>query len=300
MAPRADATPTAVLTPEQPDRRASADRADDGAVRRAGGGASARPARAARLDGRAPADPTTLRRARPARHRRPRGVRRRRARQGHVARRQRADGAIGVVRRDVRRAGQPHRPAADALRHAGAETASTCRSCCRARLVGAYCLSETGSGSDALGAKTKAVAAGRRQLRPERREDVDHQRRLRRPLHRLREGRRRALHRVHRRTRVRRRDERQGRAQDGPARLVDDGRDPAGREGAGGEPARRDRQGPQGRVQRAELRPLQARRHVQRRRAARDRRVGEVRGAAQAVRAADRAASAPSSTSSAR
>ena len=61
-------------------------------------------------------------------------------------------------------------------------------------LVGAYCLSEPGSGSDALGAKTRADAAGRRQLRAERREDVDHQRRLRRRLHRLRQGRRRAVH----------------------------------------------------------------------------------------------------------
>ena len=45
-------------------------------------------------------------------------------------------------------------------------------------------------------------------------------------------------------------------------------------QGAGRERARRDRQGPQGRVQRPELRPLQARRDVQRRRAARDRRGG--------------------------
>ena len=54
--------------------------------------------------------------------------------------------------------------------------------------VGAYCLSESGSGSDALGAKTRGRAAAGRQLRPQRREDVDYQRRLRRHLHRLREG----------------------------------------------------------------------------------------------------------------
>ena len=45
--------------------------------------------------------------------------------------------------------------------------------------------------------------------------------------------------------------------------ILQDARVPAG------ERARRDRQGPQGRVQRPELRPLQARRDVQRRRAAR-------------------------------
>ena len=56
--------------------------------------------------------------------------------------------------------------------------------------------------------------------------------------------------------------ERQGRAQARPARLVDDAGDPAGREGAGGCGAGRDRQGPQGRLQRAELRPLQAGRDV--------------------------------------
>ena len=167
-------------------------------------------------------------------------------------------------------------------------------------VVGAYCLSESGSGSDALGAKTQGHEAGRRQLRALRREDVDHQRRLRRRLHRLRQGRRRALHRLHRRTQVAGRVERQGRAQARPARLVDDAGDPAGREGAGRRGARRDRQGPQGRVQRAELRPLQAGRDVLRRRQASTRRGGEVRGPAQAVRRADRAPSARSSTSSAR
>ena len=48
-------------------------------------------------------------------------------------------------------------------------------------------------------------AAARRQLRPQRREDVDHQRRLRRSLHRLCEGRRRAVHGVRRRTKFPRR-----------------------------------------------------------------------------------------------
>ena len=59
-------------------------------------------------------------------------------------------------------------------------------------IIGAYALSESGSGSDALGARAQSDAAAGRQLRPQRREDVDHQRRLRRRLHRLRQGRRRA------------------------------------------------------------------------------------------------------------
>ena len=59
---------------------------------------------------------------------------------------------------------------------------------------------------------------------------------------------------------LRRRLDRRGRAQDGAARLVDGAGDPAGRAGAGGQRPRRDRPRPQGRVQRAELRPPQARR----------------------------------------
>ena len=155
-------------------------------------------------------------------------------------------------------------------------------------MAGAYCLSESGSGSDALGAKTQGDEAGRRQLPAVGREDVDQQRRLRRRLHRVREGRRRALHRLHRRTQVARRVERQGRAQARPARLVDDADHPAGREGARGRGARRDRQGPQGRVQRAELRPLQAGRDVLGRRQDQHRRSGEVRRLPQAVQHADR------------
>ena len=127
-----------------------------------------------------------------------------------------------------------------------------------------------GSGSDALGAKARATRHAGRQLHPQRREDVDHQRRLRRSLHRLCQG---ATARQFTAFLVERafpgRQQRQGRAQDGPARLVDDAADPAGCAGAGGERARGDRQGAQGRVQRAELRPLQARGDVQRRRRAR-------------------------------
>ena len=69
-----------------------------------------------------------------------------------------------------------------------------------AELIGAYALTEPHSGSDALSAKTTARLTARRQaLRPERPEGVDHQRRLRRRLHHLRQGGRREVHRVHRR-----------------------------------------------------------------------------------------------------
>ena len=78
----------------------------------------------------------------------------------------------------------------------------------------------------------------RRQLPPLGREDVDHQRRLRGSVHRLREGRRRALLGVHCRARVRRRHERQRRAQDGTARVVDDAAAPSGACRPRGEPAR--------------------------------------------------------------
>ena len=119
----------------------------------------------------------------------------------------------------------PHR----ALRHRRRRRRSTCRGWSAGELVGAYALSESGSGSDALAAQDARDEAARRQLGAQRREDVDHQRRLRRPDHRLRQGGRRAVHRVHRRARVPRRQLRQGRAQDGPARLVDDADPAAGR-----------------------------------------------------------------------
>ncbi len=111
----------------------------------------------------------------------------------------------------------------------------------------------------AVSARARDTAAGRL-LRPQRREDVDHQRRLRRRLHRLCQGGRRAVLGLHRRTRLRRRHERQGGAQDGAARLLDHAADPAGRACAGRQPARRDRQGASRRAQHLELRTLQARR----------------------------------------
>ncbi len=56
--------------------------------------------------------------------------------------------------------------------------------------IAAYALSEPTSGSDALNCHTRARACRRWQaLRTQRREDVDHQQRLRRPLHCFREER---------------------------------------------------------------------------------------------------------------
>ena len=167
-------------------------------------------------------------------------------------------------------------------------------------LVGSYCLSESGSGSDALAAKTRAmkqpdgsfiISGEKMWITNGGFADV---------LPRLCQGRRRALHRLHRRAQVARRVERQGRTQARPARLVDDAGDPAGGQGAGRCGAGRDRQGPQGGLQRAELRPLQARRHVLGRRQAHHRRSGQVCGRPQAVRRGRSPPSAQSSTSSAR
>ena len=66
--------------------------------------------------------------------------------------------------------------------------------------ISSYSLSEASSASDAMNAKARAVLSpDGKQLDPERREDVAHQRRLRRRLHHLRQGGRRALHRLHHR-----------------------------------------------------------------------------------------------------
>ena len=127
--------------------------------------------------------------------------------------------------------------------------------------VSSYSLSEASSASDAMNAKARAVlSAGRQELDPERREDVAQQRRLRRPLHHLRQGGRRALHRVHRR---------EGDARGEPGRGGEEDRDqgqqhaaahPDRRRDPEGEPARRHRQGPQDRLQHPQRRALQARR----------------------------------------
>ena len=70
-------------------------------------------------------------------------------------------------------------------------------------LIGAYCLSEPGSGSDALGARTRATrqADGSFVLNGEKMWITNGG--FADSVHRLRQGRRRALHRLHRRARVR-------------------------------------------------------------------------------------------------
>ena len=86
--------------------------------------------------------------------------------------------------------------------------------------AGAYCLTEPGSGSDALGAKTKAVLTPKAAtLRAERPENVDYQRWLCRCVHRFRPGRRRQVHRLHRGAKHARPEPRQRGAQDGYQRL---------------------------------------------------------------------------------
>jgi alkylation response protein AidB-like acyl-CoA dehydrogenase len=70
--------------------------------------------------------------------------------------------------------------------------------------------------------------------------------------------------------------------------IVNDAADTPGSEGARGERPGRDREGPQGRVQRAQLRPFQACRHVQRRGTGHRRRRSDVRRPAKTVRPADR------------
>ena len=109
--------------------------------------------------------------------------------------------------------------------------------------------------------------ARRQALHPERREDVDHQRRLRRPVHRLRQSRRREVHCVSGRERLPRLLHRRGRTQDGHPRLLHLPAHPQRLQSAGGKRARRNRQGPHHRLQHPERRPLQAGRHVRRRRA---------------------------------
>ena len=77
--------------------------------------------------------------------------------------------------------------------------------------LGAYALTEPGTGSRRPGRQAAPPSPGRRPLGAERQEDVDHQRRLRRRLHRLRQGRRRAVQRLHRREdRPRRQHRRRG------------------------------------------------------------------------------------------
>ncbi len=105
-----------------------------------------------------------------------------------------------------------------------------------------------------------AAFARRQAVHAERREDVDLQRGLCRPFHRLRENRWRAVFRVSGRARHARADDRGGRAQARHSRLLDL---PAGSlrlRDPGRKPAWRSRQRPSHRLQHSERRPLQIRR----------------------------------------
>ena len=215
------------------DRGASADRADRHRLRRQRSAAGARPARAEGLG--AGARPrAALRRARPARRRR----RRKRTAASSWTR----STSMIVSERMSRSAsfGATFGAHANllvlplvAVRDRGAEAnvpAAAAHRRDRRRVLP----ERAGLGLRRPRRQDARRPPGRRQLRAQRREDVDHQRRLRRSVHRLRQGdrRRRALHGVPRRARVPGRVERQGRAQDGAARVVDDAGDPAGRRGA--------------------------------------------------------------------
>ena len=98
---------------------------------------------------------------------------------------------------------------------------ATCPSWPAARWIAAYALTEPDAGSDALGGQDDGRAQRRRQaLRAQRAEAVDHQRRLRRRVHRLRQGRRSASPPSSSAGMPRRRQRRPGSEQDGHQRLL--------------------------------------------------------------------------------
>ncbi len=111
-----------------------------------------------------------------------------------------------------------------------------------AEMLAAYCLSEPQAGSRCAGGSHARRSDARRQaLHPQRPENVDHQRRLCGPVHRVRESRRRKVHGVPGRTRVARRFARRGRTEDGDQGQLDHGRLSRQREGAGRKRAGRSR-----------------------------------------------------------
>ncbi len=108
---------------------------------------------------------------------------------------------------------------------------------------------------------------GRRQaLHPQRRKDVDHQRRLRRPVHRVRQNRRREVQRVPGRENFPWILGRRRRTQDGHSRIVDLPHHSQRLQSAGRKSAGRNRQGTRDRLQHFECRTLQAGRDVRGRR----------------------------------
>ena len=88
--------------------------------------------------------------------------------------------------------------------------------------IAAYALSESTSGSDAMNIRAQArLSPDGKQYIAERREDVDFERRLCRPFHRVREDRRRAVFRVSGRARHAGAHDWSGRAQARDSRLLD-------------------------------------------------------------------------------
>ncbi len=106
---------------------------------------------------------------------------------------------------------------------------------------------------------TRDLVGRRPELHPERREDVDHQRRNCRSVHRVCQDRRREVFCVPRRTNSARAKDRSRGAQAGHSRIVDLPAGPGQLHDPGGEPAGRAGQGTSHCVQRAECRPLQTR-----------------------------------------
>ena len=115
--------------------------------------------------------------------------------------------------------------------------------------VAAYALSEASSGSDAMNIRTRAtLSPDGSPLHPHRRKDVDHQLRVRGPVHRLRQDRRRPVLGFPGRADFAGAESRRGGAQAGNSRVV---HLPAGAgqlPGARREPARRGREGPSHRL----------------------------------------------------
>ena len=155
-------------------------------------------------------------------------------------------------------------------------------------MIAAFCLTESGAGSDAAAIRTAAKRNADGSFDAERREALDHQRRDRGLLHGVRPHRRarRQGHGLHRRGGLAGRQPRRARGQDGHSRLVHDHRRLRRRARAGRERARRRRQGLQGRDGHPEQRPHRPGRRRGRRHEGADPPVRRAGAGAQAVRPA--------------
>ena len=153
-----------------------------------------------------------------SRYRRAGGVRRRGPRPYQQPRRQRGDRRC----RHPSPSPTPRTPASARCPSSSSapmrRSAATCPASPTGTRVGAYCLTEPAAGSDAMGIRTRATRAAGRPMAARRHEAVHHQRRLRRPLHRLRQDRRRGLLRLFGRARHAGPDDRRRGGEDGHAR----------------------------------------------------------------------------------